>query len=262
VSDLLDGAFAIIKTRPGAVFGVSAAIIIPFHLLQAWLSRNLVSGSSLNVLFSQPSSRTSASQQNVDVLSAYIGIAIGTLAVFFVGCALAKLVSSWYAGGDVTAGEALRATWSVTPAVLAVWAIMLIPLALSYLVCVGWFFIDPLVIVVAPILVVERIGPLKAIQRSLSMVSRRYLQVTGANALATVMALIATQVLTLLPQLIGSALGSPWNWIVLGVGQSLAALLLTPAVAGVAVLLYLDLRVRSEGLDLELRAADVFASAG
>jgi len=75
--------------------------------------------------------RTSASQQNTDVLVAYLGIAIGTLAVFFVGCALAKLVSSWYAGGNATAGEALLATWKATPAVLAVWALTLIPLAIS-----------------------------------------------------------------------------------------------------------------------------------
>src|SRR4051794_27293731 len=44
-SDLLDGGFAILKTRPGAVFGVSAAIIIPFHALQAFLARNVVNDS-------------------------------------------------------------------------------------------------------------------------------------------------------------------------------------------------------------------------
>jgi hypothetical protein len=264
MSDLLDGAFAIIKSRPGAVFGVTAAIIIPFHLFQAWLSRNLVSGSTFSALLDQPTtrSRTNAAQQNADVFTAYLGIAIGTLAIFLVGCAVAKLVSSWYAGGDATAGEALLATWKAIPGVVAVWVLALIPLAVSLAFCgVGWFFLDPLLIVVAPVLVIERIGPIAAVRRSFTLVGRRYMPVVGANALATVMALIAAQVLTLLPQFIAGVIGAPWNWVVLGVGQSLASLLLVPAVAGVAVLIYLDLRVRTEGLDIELQVTDTFASS-
>jgi hypothetical protein len=263
MSDLLDGAFAIIKTRPGAVFAVSAAIVIPIHLIQAWLGRNLVANASFNAVFGEPGNRprTSASQQNTDVLVAYLGIAIGTLAVFFVGCALAKLVSSWYAGGNATAGEALLATWKATPAVLAVWALTLIPLAISNFVYIGWFFADPLLIAVAPVIVIEKVGPIAAIRRSFTLVGRRYWPVVLANLLATIMALIVTQVLTLLPQVLSAALKPPLDWIVLGVGQSLVSLLVTPAVAGVAILLYLDLRVRTEGLDLELDAADAFASA-
>jgi hypothetical protein len=227
------------------------------------LNRNLVANASLNVIFGEPGTRprTSASQQNADVLVAYLGIAIGTLAVFFVGCALAKLVSSWYAGGDATAGEALRAAWKAAPAVLAVWALTLIPLALSNAVYIGWFFLDPIFIAVAPILVIEKVGPIQAIRRSAGLVGRRYWPVVLANLLATVMAGIASQVLTLLPQIISAALGPPLDWIVLGVGQSLVSLLVTPAVAGVAILLYLDLRVRTEGLDLEIDATDAFASA-
>jgi flagellar biosynthesis protein FlhB len=262
MSDLLDGAFAIIKSRPAAVFGVSAAIVIPFQILQAWLSRGLVSSNSLTTIFNQPTSSNGVRQQNVDALNAYIGLTLGTLAVFLVGCALAKLVSTWYAGGDATAGDALRATVRILPAALAAWALLLIPLAMSLAaVCVGWFFVDPFVIAVAPILMIEKVGPIKAISRSFSLVTRRYLMVTGANALATVMALIADRVLTLLPDLLAGLVGAPWNWIITAVGNSIVSLLLIPAVAGVAILLYLDLRVRTEGLDIELQATDTFASA-
>jgi hypothetical protein len=128
-------------------------------------------------------------------------------------------------------------------------------------VCIGWFFVDPLVIAVAPILMIEKVGPIKAISRSFSLVTRRYLMVTGANALATVMALIANFVLTLLPDFVAQLVGAPWNWIINAVGASLVSLLLVPAVAGVAILLYLDLRVRTEGLDIELQATDTFTSA-
>ena len=46
----------------------------------------------------------------------------------------------------------------------------------------------------------------------------------------------------------------------LAIGEAGAALIATTALVGVSVLLYIDLRARTEGLDLELRAVDAFGS--
>jgi hypothetical protein len=52
-----------------------------------------------------------------------------------------------------------------------------------------------------------------------------------------------------------------WGWIVDAVFTAGSGLITVPFVAGVATLLYFDLRVRSEGLDLELGIAAHFSSA-
>jgi hypothetical protein len=52
-----------------------------------------------------------------------------------------------------------------------------------------------------------------------------------------------------------------WGWIVTAVCSAGSSLITVPFVAGAATLLYFDLRVRSEGLDLELGAAAHFSSA-
>ena len=67
--------------------------------------------------------------------------------------------------------------------------------------------------------------------------------------------------LAAIPMIIAVFLPAPADWIVLAVGGSAAALIATTALVGVSVLLYIDLRARSEGLDLELRATDAFDRA-
>jgi hypothetical protein len=48
------------------------------------------------------------------------------------------------------------------------------------------------------------------------------------------------------------------GWILPAAVGVVSSLVTMPLVAGITVLIYLDLRVRTEGLDLELRAADAF----
>jgi hypothetical protein len=47
----------------------------------------------------------------------------------------------------------------------------------------------------------------------------------------------------------------------MGLGSTLASMIVTPVVAAATVLLYLDLRFRAEGLDLDLRSTDVLGAA-
>jgi hypothetical protein len=128
----------------------------------------------------------------------------------------------------------------------------------TIITCLGPIFVIPLFALTAPVMIIENLGPLASIKRGVQLVVRRYWQCLGIIMLATIAAYIADQALTLFPQAIGVALDEPWNWIVLGASRTLVAMLITPALAGVSILLYIDLRVRTEGLDIELKAADAF----
>ena len=50
-----------------------------------------------------------------------------------------------------------------------------------------------------------------------------------------------------------------WPLLLLAVGGSVVGILTTTLQAGTATLIYLDLRVRTEGLDIEVAAAAQFA---
>jgi hypothetical protein len=66
----------------------------------------------------------------------------------------------------------------------------------------------------------------------------------------------------LLPELISQILGTGGlGWLLAAAVGVLTQLITIPVVAGITVLIYLDLRVRTEGLDLELEAIEAFPAA-
>ena len=64
-----------------------------------------------------------------------------------------------------------------------------------------------------------------------------------------------------LPQALAGWIGFDTAWPLLGLGAILAQIVVLPFVAATAVLQYFDLRVRTEGLDLEMTAIDLLDRA-
>ena len=52
-------------------------------------------------------------------------------------------------------------------------------------------------------------------------------------------------------------IGFRWGWILAAIGEILPALVTMPLVAIVATLVYFDLRIRTEGFDLQMIAAEL-----
>jgi hypothetical protein len=94
------------------------------------------------------------------------------------------------------------------------------------------------------------------------LVARRFWLALGVVMLSSLVATVLTWVLTLLPQALAE--GLPWGarWAVDSVAGALAAVLTAGPLVTSSVLLYLDLRVRTEGLDLRQRATVAFSRAG
>ena len=81
----------------------------------------------------------------------------------------------------------------------------------------------------------------------------------GLSLLSGLVAYLFSQALGLLPTVLTLFIGTDGiGWVLLAAGGVLTSLITMPVVAGATVLIYLDLRVRTEGLDLELQAAEVF----
>ncbi len=237
--DVLDGSLRIIKTRPRTVFAIAAVILIPTHLLVAFLERN---GSSTGI--------------------SAVALVISTAASFFLGGALARLLVAWYADSDITAGVALRASFSRTLALLGAFVILLPVKALGWAFCgVPGVLAVVLFSLTAPAIVIEGLGPIAGARRSWRLVSRRFWMVVATTVVAAVGVLLLSSAWSAIIRALSSLAPGPLQWVLAGAMGGAVSLVLTTALLSVSVLLYLDLRIRTEGLDLELGIADAFAHA-
>jgi hypothetical protein len=120
-----------------------------------------------------------------------------------------------------------------------------------------------------PALVLEHISPVAAIKRSWQLSHGSFWRLFGIIALTGIIVGVAAEVLSIPFNLVGAAIGggnsgglfgaaastSAAALVIGAIGTILAATVTRPISAGVNVLLYVDLRMRREGLDLTLRQA-------
>ena len=99
-------------------------------------------------------------------------------------------------------------------------------------------------------------------RRSARLVSRRFWRVLGLALLSVLVEWFFETAIGLLPSLFALFLGTDGiGWVLSAAVAILTQLITMPVVAGITVLIYLDLRVRTEGLDLELDAIEAFPAA-
>ena len=96
-------------------------------------------------------------------------------------------------------------------------------------------------------------------RRSARLVRRRFWQVLAVALLGLLVEQLFVTALGLLPTVLSTVIGTEGiAWVLPAVVGIVTALVTLPVVAGITVLIYLDLRVRTEGLDLELGAREAF----
>ena len=251
IPDVLDGGFAILKLRPRDVLIMAVAFIVPINVASALLLRDVLERGA----FSTGTDVSAFSGAG----AGFASYAINAASLCLLAGALAHLVGRWYEGEHVTAGASIVVALRRSPALLV--AVILVHLmeaigAIGLLV--GAYIAMALLHVVAPVVVAEGAGPFRAINRSVRLTSARF----GASlAVPGLVALIGAVVgfgFGLVPEVVAGLVPSEWDWLVRASGQTLAALVVSPFTAGVAVLYHLDLRMRVEGLDIERRIRAVF----
>ena len=263
VPDLLDGSLRILKLAPGTVVGLTAAVSLPVHLLIGVLSRRTIEDTDFQQTFDDAFSGTGSIgvAGNVDGATFALGVVLDGLVLSLVAAGLAVLVAGWYTGVTRSTGELLRIAARRALPLSVAWvlvhlaeAVFAIGFVVGALLPMAWFA------VVAPVIACESVGPWRALRRSASLTRRRLGPVAGTCLAVAVVDVLLSAALT------GAAgfyvgFDLPGAWLVNTAISAAAGLVLTPFVAGVAALLYLDLRVRVEGLDVELAARQRFAPA-
>lgn len=256
VSDVLDGAFAILKAAPATIIAFTAVFAVPVQLLGAWLQRDLLGGDSILDLINETDpSLVGTDDPGFGSTGAQLVLLFGpALALVFVAAGLVRLVGAWHVGRDLSLGELLRGSLPMAWPLLASWLLVHLAEAAGALACglpglalMTWF------LVTAPVIGAEGLGPIEAMRRSARLVSRRFWPVMGLALMSGLVATIFGYALGLVPTVLSLLVGTGgWGWLLTGAAGILTGLVTMPIVAGATVLIYLDLRVRTEGLDLEL----------
>jgi len=136
--------------------------------------------------------------------------------------------------------------------------------AIAAIILTIWFAV--MFRMAAQVVVLEREGPARALARSWRLVRGSFWRVLGITLLAGLIVVVTAGVLqvpfSLLAALAGGGNsllpvtgGNVAGILISAVGGVVAGAVARPISAGVAVLLYVDLRMRREGLDLVLQTA-------
>lgn len=262
VGDILDGTFTTIRRNPKATIGLAAVLVT--------IQQLLVTGLTVLTDGLPTSADLNGGMFDAGALSAQliggVGGLIGTLLSAVVGAVLTGMmivvVSEDVLGRRVT----VREVWSrIRPRIWALLVAAAIAGLVPYLGLI--FFALPGIIlwsawsVTTPALVLERLGPFRAMGRSWQLVWPAIALVWMVRALSVVIAWLIRQIVQLpfgvAGALLAAAVADERAPLVIvaciAVGTIAADTLALPFLAGVLALIYLDRRIRAEGLDLVLR---------
>jgi hypothetical protein len=259
VGELLDGTFSTIRRNPRATVGLAALLVA----LQQVISLAVQLGT--NGLPTEVRDETPSIQALIGgfggITSALVAAVIGAVITGM----LVVVVSEDVLGRRVTAAEVWR---RIRP---RVWPLLLAAAIAGILPYVGLvFLIIPGLILWAlwalttPALVLEGLGPFAALRRSAQLAGPALIRVWCVRTLSVLMGLLI-QVLVALPFGLIAALvvvtgdsdpGTAASVAILALealGGIVAGMITAPFLAGVLALLYIDRRMRAEGLDFVLR---------
>lgn len=251
-AEVLDGAVRIVRRNPRAAFGFA----LPVAFVQALLGALVVLGTY--------------SSSDLGTVSQLLRLLVSASAGAVLSGLIAPVVVADSLGSPISAGEAWRRARTSKGLLLLVVLGLGVGLVESLglvLALVGGAWLWGVWAVAGPAMTVERLGVFAAVKRSYRLASRCFWRAWGVRALGWVVA----EVLALLIDLpfasfaaylgrvgFGASTGDithPAVYVtVVALGQLLSVALVAPITAAVDAIIYVDLRMRVEGLDIVLAA--------
>ena len=297
VGEILDGAFASIRRNPKAILGLAAVVMTISAVISAVITRTLLNLGSLNLPSPgqqlTPDQATHLMGRIVAVALPAFGLSVLLTIIVqaILAGLLAPIIARGVAGQQISAADAWRITRPRLPSLLLATLLVLLAglgpvlvigvivgiallagapvavyggivlLGLAALVLTIW--LSTMLSLVTPVVVLENERPVRALARSWRLVRRSFWRVFGITLLAGLIVAIAGGILQLPFTFFGAVLGSgTGGTVILVIGAIAAGTVTRPITAGVTVLLYVDMRMRKEGLDLALRTASGFGPPG
>ena len=255
--DVLDGAFRLLRANLATIVLISALFFIPLDLLSAFFTRDLLGGRGILDILNDPSllDQEAGGFSTSQLVGTSITSLVSLVVTPLVGGAITGLVTASYLGETLSAGEALRAAgrrlWALLGASICV---HLIELVGAVFCLVGALVPMAFLVCTTPALIVEGLGPIRAMRRSFALVRPRFWPVLGIAVVSGIIAWFLTSILGGPFTFAGELIGLRWGFLLIALGSILPALIAAPFVSIVATLIYFDGRIRHEGFDLQMIA--------
>lgn len=281
VADVLDGAFRTFRAVVGPATVIVLVVIGPLqfatNLLLSLVAPGIVGG-GLGALVDLDAFAAAPADNTLVVTNLLTGL-LGYLLSLVASAGVVALLLAVDRGDPAGVGGPLRVAVRVlVPTLVASFLLGLLGIAAAIALTLGSLVLVaipllgivvfvlvvlPLYVVgaaafvavitlVVPVAVVERRGPLATLSRTVQVFTRQPLRI----AWITVLVGVVTAVLALALQLPFLLLAgvAPGGWAIEALGQTAGQVLSVPVGAAAALLVYLDVRVRTEALDLRVRA--------
>ena len=254
---VFDEAITMLRLSPTTLLGIAIIVLLPLRLVAL-----AAPGSALRD--ARPDQLLDIFVGNLSepgaVLAAFVTLVLESLALFAVAASFGEVLAHWYAGRSRSIADALVASIRRSPGLLVAWVVvhLLEALVAVFTVGLGVLAVGPILMVTAPIMGAERVGPFRALRRSTTLAAPKYVYCLFVFVLTGLGALLMRLMIEFVPSFLGlELLGLPL-WAVSGVADVVASVVQIAFVAAAANVLYLDLRVRREGIDLYLATQRVF----
>jgi hypothetical protein len=261
VADILDGAVEILKLAPRTVIVLTAVLALPIQLAAVAVANAGIQDPTLMGVLGSPVFVGQAGSDRTNI--AVVLFVLSSVLLPVLTAAIAWLVASWYGGASPGLAEVARATARRVPALLLAWLLVhlaeLVAGAVTFFVLgLGGVAVMVLFMLTAPVIAVEGAGPVRAMRRAARLARRGFFPLLLVAVLSAIVQNVVFFAFTALGALTGDF---SWGWIVVAVLTTVGTLVSQPVVAGATALAYIDIRVRVEGLDLELAATSLAAPA-
>ena len=256
LSDLLDETFNLYRQHFGVLAATAFLVSLP-SLIISFLSGEAMFG--MGQLFQQLRPSQTVPPGTLATVSAWSGVAaiVGLVMVPFTAGALYRGAMDAAQGKPVAVGSILR---GVLDRYFSIWGLVLIYVvgALALIIPPGGIWLLVRWSVGLPALFGENAGALGAAGRSWSLVAGHWWRTFGRLIvlflLVAVLTAIVSSILGIAALLPGLSLGVRAG--IDGLASTVANAVLAPISAIAVTLIYFDLRVRKEGLDLQQMARD------
>ena len=290
--EILDGAISAIRAHPRAMLGLSAIVVAVSTVIQTAVRFTTLR--DVTTLLESTSPESLSQDVVLDGIAPFLGsslanLVISALAQIVLTGVLTMVVFGAVLGEQLPIGAAWRGVRGRVPALLALSlltataisvglvvaslpAIVLIavggPLVLEVLVVIAAvlagiamiLYIYAVLGVAGPAVVLERRGVLGACRRSHQLVRGSFWRVLGILLFSILIVTVIAVAIAFPFGVVSAVVGGddPFRLLPLtidAVGATLGGTITSPFAAAVVVLLFVDLRIRREGLDIELARA-------
>jgi hypothetical protein len=260
VGEILDAAIKIYIRNARTLMGLAATVVIPLQVLAGVVLLSTVStGSNVPIGLTVSTNQTTT---NADAAARLGATGVLTLAElvggWLIAAACVRAVSDAYVDHPTSFRSSLAFAVRRLPALAWMEIVMFFGLVLAFIALViPGIWLYAAWAVAAPALLIEGLGPIKALRRSRRLVKGRWWATAGVLIVSTLMVSIIAGAFQAALVAIASLPSQPSVLLAVAVATisgTVSSIITEPFRAAIVTVLYYDLRVRHEGYDLHALA--------